>query len=130
MTLTRKSFLLLLLAMVGSAVLGSALTLAVSARRAEAQTSQITGNRIVLSDYFGNERGVMELTPFGGVQLAVSGYYNDLPRAALSVQPSGSTGLDLRDATGRVRASFALRPDGTPFLALLDPSGRVVWSTP
>ena len=128
--MTRTSYVVMALFMLASAVLSSVLTQQFGARRAEAQTSQVTANRYVLADYWGNQRGVLELTDFGGVQLSVEGYYGDTPRTSLSVQPSGSTGVDLRDASGRIRASLSLAPDGSPMLVLLDQFGRILWSAP
>jgi hypothetical protein len=128
--MTRTSYAVMALFVLASAVLSSVLTRQFSVHPAEAQSSQVTASRYVLADYWGNQRAALELTDFGGVQLSVEGYFGDTPRTSLSVQPSGSTGVDLRDASGRIRASLSLAPDGSPMLVMLDQFGRILWSAP
>jgi hypothetical protein len=46
-------------------------------------------------------------------------------RLVLGRAPDGSTGIDLRDSSGTVRAVLAVQPDGTPSLRFFDSAGKV-----
>jgi len=53
---------------------------------------------------------------------------HDVKRLVLGRSPDGSVGLDLRDASGKVRISLAVQADGKPSLNFFDDSGKVVKS--
>ena len=128
--MNRKMYVVMAAFMLASGLIGSLVTQLVIGHQARAQASQVTAERVVLVDPFGRQRASLELTRFGGVQLTVEGWNMVTPRASLSVEPSGSAGLDLRDYSNRVRASLSLTADGAPFLAFMDQWGNVIWSAP
>ena len=89
--------------------------------------STIRTQRLELVNAAGQVRGVLFVHPTGGGALTLT--EDDRHGSGVELTATtGSGGLVLRDATGRVRTG--LNAGGTPSIFLADPAGRTIWHAP